>query len=278
MADLEGIARAAETAGRRARVHLKLDTGLHRAGVSPSDWLAVLRHAARLESSRLLRLVGIWSHLSHGDVVGHTEIARQQVRLADGVAAARRIGVRPEVTHLANTGAVLQHGPLGGTLVRVGAGVYGIDVFRGKLGASPLRPAVTVTTRVVAVREISAGEGVGYGHDWVADRSTRLALVPLGYADGLPRGAVGARMLLNGRAAPVVGRISMDQVILDAGGAAVAVGDPVVVLGPGATGPAPTDDPSPTAADWAQWAGTIPHDVLTGIGARVERRYVRWDP
>ena len=278
VADLETIARAAETAGRRARVHLKLDTGLHRAGVPPSDWLAVLRHAGRLETSRLLRVVGIWSHLSHGDVRGHPEIARQGARFTDGLAAARRMGLRPEVTHLANTGSLLQQGALGGTMVRVGAGVYGIDVFRGALGASPLRPALTFTTRVVAVRDISAGEGVGYGHDWVAERPTRLALVPLGYADGLPRGTVGSRMLLHGRSAPVVGRISMDQAILDATDTPVAVGDPVVVFGPGRLEHAPMADPVPTLDDWARWAGTIPHEILTGIGARVERRYVRRAP
>jgi alanine racemase len=277
-ADLEGIARAAEIAGRRARVHLKLDTGLHRAGVPSSDWLAVLRQAVRFESTRLLRVVGVWSHLSHGDVLGHPEIARQHARFADGLAAARRIGVRPEVTHLANTGALLQLGAAGGTLVRAGAGVYGIDVFRGALGACPLRPALTLTTRVVAVREVPAGEGVGYGHDWVAERPARLALVPLGYADGLPRGAAGSRMLLHGRSVPVVGRISMDQAILEAGGTPVAVGDHVIAFGPGQLQPGPMADPAPTVEDWARWAGTIPHDILTGIGARVERRYVRWDP
>lgn len=277
-ADLEGIAHAAETAGRRARVHLKLDTGLHRAGVPPSAWPAVLRLAMRLESARLLRVVGVWSHLSHGDVVDHPEIACQQARFADGLATARRLGLRPEVTHLANTGALLQQGSVGGTLVRVGAGLYGIDVFRGALGTCPLRPTLTLTTRVVAVREISAGDGVSYGHDWVADRPTRLALLPLGYADGLPRAAAGSRMLLHGRSAPVVGRISMDQAILDAGDAPVAVGDPVVVFGPGRPELAPMAGTAPTLDDWARWAGTIPHDVLTGIGARVERRYVRWDP
>jgi alanine racemase len=277
-ADLEGIARAAEIAGRRARVHLKLDTGLHRAGVPPSSWRPVLRDAARLESTRLLRVVGVWSHLSHGDVVGHPEIARQQERFADGVAVARRFGIRPEVTHLASTGALLQQGPVGGTLARVGAGVYGIDVFGGTLGACPLGPALTLATRVVAVRDISAGEGVGYGHGWVAERATRLALVALGYADGLPRGAVGSRMLLHGRSVPVVGRISMDQAVLDAGDAPVAVGDPVVVFGRGRPEHSQIAEPAPTVDDWARWAGTIPHDVLTGIGTRVERRYVRWDP
>jgi alanine racemase len=257
-ADLDGIARAAETAGRRARVHLKLDTGLHRAGVSPSAWPAVLRLAARLASAGLVRVVGVWSHLSHGDVVGHSEIERQQTRFADGLAVARRFGVRPEVTHLANTGALLQKGAIGGTMARVGAGVYGIDVFRGALGTCPLRPALTLTTHVVAVREISAAEGVGYG-------------------DGLPRGAVGSRMLLHGRSVAVVGRISMDQAILDAGDLPVAVGDPVVVFGPGRPEDAPRADPTPSLDDWARWAGTIPHDVLTGIGTRVERRYVRSD-
>ena len=278
IADLEVIAGAADIAGRRARVHLKLDTGLHRAGVSPSDWLAVLRHAGRLESSRLVRIVGIWSHLSHGDVAGHPEVARQQARFADGMAAARRMGLRPEVTHLANTGALLQLGAIGGTLARVGAGVYGIDVFRGALGTCPLRPALTLTTRVVGVRDVPAGTGVGYGHDWVAERPTRLGLVPLGYADGLPRVGSGYRMLLNGRSVPVVGRISMDQTILDAGDAPAAVGDPVVVLGPSRSEQVSMTDPTPTVDDWARSAGTIPHEILTGIGPRVERRYVRWDP
>ena len=190
---------------------------------------------------------------------------------------ARRIGLRPEVTHLANTGALLQAGALGGTVVRIGAGMYGIDVFGGTLGDPPLHPALTLATRVMAVRHIAAGEGVGYGHQWIEDRPTRLALVPLGYADGLPRHAVGARMQLHGRSVPVVGRISMDQTILDAGDAPVAVGDPVVAFGPAAARHRTPAGP-PSVDDWARWAGTIPHEVLTGIGARVERRYGRRQP
>jgi alanine racemase len=277
MADLEAIAEAAETTGRRARVHLKLDTGLHRAGVPSAEWPAVFQHAVRLEARRLIGVVGVWSHLSHGDLARHPETARQETRFADGLAAARRVGLRPEVTHLANTGALLQQGALGGSLVRVGAGVYGIDVFRGAFGASPLRPALTLTTRVIAVRDIAAGEGAGYGHDWVADGETRLALVPLGYADGLPRAAAGARMLVGGRSVPVVGRISMDQAILDVGDVPATVGDPVVVFGPTPSVQGRHENRPPTVDDWAAWAGTIPHDVLTGIGPRVERRHVGWD-
>jgi alanine racemase len=268
--DLDRIAGAGvgAGAGRPARVHLKLDTGLHRAGAPVEAWPGVVARAADLERRGRLRVVGIWSHLSHGDVPGDPRNLRQQAALAAGVAVARRAGLSPEVTHLANSGGVIQLGSAGCSMVRVGAGLYGIDVLCGRGPRPGLRPAMTVTARVMGVRPVAAGEGIGYGHAFVTPRATRLALVPMGYADGLPRLAGDrAWMAVAGVRVPVVGRISMDQAILDVGGLPVRVGDPVTIFGDGTDG-------GPTVTDWAAWAGTIPHEVMTGIGGRVARRYV----
>lgn len=262
--DLDRI--AACGAARRAEVHLKLDTGMHRAGATLAEWPAVVAHAARLERRGRLHVRAIWSHLSHGDVPGDPQTGLQAATLATGVEIARSIGLRPEVTHLANSGGVIQAGAAGCSMVRVGAGLYGIDVLPVGPGGSRLRPAMRVTARVVGLRSVGAGEGIGYGHATITRRATRLALVPMGYADGLPRVAgPHAWMRVGEVPAPVVGRISMDQVILDVGDRPVRVGDPVTVLGDGADG-------APTAADWARWSGTIPHEILTGIGGRVIRR------
>jgi alanine racemase len=263
--DLDRIAGAGAAA--RPKVHLKLDTGLHRAGAPAAAWPDVVARAAAHERRGRLHVRGIWSHLSHGDVPDDPHNLAQRAALAHGVDLARARGLAPQVVHLANSGGVVQLGSAGWSMVRVGAGLYGIEALAGCGPARRLRPAMTLTTRVLGTRDVRAGEGVGYGHAWVARRAARLALVPLGYADGLPRVAGGrARMVVAGRPVPVVGRISMDQAILDVGGLGVRVGDPVTVFGDGPDG-------TPTAADWAAWAGTIPHEILAGIGGRVVRRY-----
>jgi alanine racemase len=145
---------------------------------------------------------------------------------------------------------------------RVGAGLVGIDPS----GTTALRPAMTLTAPLVAVRRVRAGTPVGYGHDHLTTAPTYLGLVPLGYADGLPRAASGAaEMLVRGRRVPVAGLISMDQTVVDLGCSGAEVGDPVTVFGPGVAG-------EPTVADWAGWSGTLPHEIVTGIGGRVPRR------
>ena len=150
---------------------------------------------------------------------------------------------------------------LGHTLCRVGAGLVGIDPS----GTTHLRPAMTLTAPVVSVRDVAPGTAVGYGHTWTSGRATRLALLPLGYADGLPRAASGrAQVWLHGRRHPVVGLISMDQAVVDVGAAPVGVGEIATVFGSGRQG-------EPTAAEWAAWSGTIEHEIVTGIGSRVRR-------
>ncbi|KAA1379960.1 alanine racemase [Aeromicrobium fastidiosum] len=258
-AHLALVAGAAETAGVRARVHLHLDVGMARDGASPAEWLALCRRAHDLERQGFVDVVGVMGHLG-----GAGEVADGLARFGHGVDVARSVGLRPRVRHLAATGALLDHPDTHLELCRVGAGLYGID----PTGRAGLRPTMTLTAPVVTVRDVAAGTPVGYGGTWSTPTATRLALLPLGYADGLPRAASGrAEVLLRGRRAPVVGTISMDQVVVDVGDLPVRPGDVAVVLGPGGLG----GTGEPTAAEWAAWAGTIEHEILTGIGHRVQR-------
>lgn len=243
-------------------VHLKLDTGLHRAGSAPDQWIELTRTAAHYEALGAVTVRGIWSHLSHGDSADAAKSTRQLQLLRTGVGLARRAGLRPTVVHLANSaGAVTLDAP-DTDLVRIGAGLYGIDEF-----GIGLRPAMRLVSKLAQVRRIRAGDGVSYGHDFVADWDTTVGLVPIGYADGVPRVAVRrASVLCRGVRMPVIGRIAMDQFVVDAGDLAVEPGEPVTIFGDGSAG-------EPTAADWADWAGTIPHEIYCGIGSRVPRRY-----
>jgi alanine racemase len=255
--DLAAVARVAGRPG----VHLKLDTGLHRSGCPGEDWARLVAAAASLESSGRIRVAGLWSHLSHGGEPDAVATHRQLLMFRVGVDIARAAGLRPEVLHLANTAAV-QANPrhTAHDLVRVGAGLYGIG--------DGLRPALTLRSRVVQVRRVPAGRGVGYDHVGRTTRDTHLALIPLGYADGVPRVTTGrASVWVGGRLAPLIGRVCMDQVVADVGPDPVSVGTDVIVLGPGEHG-------EPTARDWAGWAGTNEHEIYTGIGARVARRHV----
>ena len=219
-------------------IHLKLDTGMHRSGCPGEDWARLARTSAELERAGIVRVVGIWSHLSHGGEPGAIATHRQLLMFRVGVAIARGAGLRPPIIHLANTAAVQLNPALTRhDLVRVGAGLFGIG--------EGLRPALTLRTKVVQVRPGRRGPGVGYNHVQRTTRDTHLALVPIGYAEGSacrhwPRRCPGP-----GPTSPLIGEVSMDQVVADVGPEPVAVGDPVVILGPG-------DDGEPTARDWAR--------------------------
>lgn len=246
---------------RSARVHLHLDTGMARDGAEPSVWAALCRAARRAERAGLVRVVGVMGHLGCADDPADPCNALGRRRFARGVEAARAAGLRPAQRHLAATSATLLDPRSHHTTVRIGAGLVGID----PTGTTPLRSGLTLTAPVVAVRRVRAGSGVGYGHTWTAPAATNLALLPLGYADGLPRVASGrAEVLLRGRRRPVVGRISMDQVVVDLGDDHVELGETATVFGPGDAG-------EPTVAAWADWADTLPHEIVTGLGARVRR-------
>ncbi len=261
---LEAVIAAAPDTGRPARVHLHLDTGLARDGAPPAEW-ARLCSAARLAEQRgQLRVDGVMGHLACADVPADRSNAIGRTRFAWGVEVTRALGLRPAHRHLAATAATLTDPRTHHTLVRIGAGLAGIDPSR----TVRLRPALTLTAPVVSVRRVRAGTPVGYGHAWTAPATTHLGLLPLGYADGLPRSASGrAEVLVRGRRRPLVGLLSMDQAVVDLGDDEVPPGEVATVFGPGVGG-------EPTAAEWAAWAGTIEHEIVTGIGRRIARETV----
>ena len=264
---LAAIAEAAASVGRRARAHLKIDTGLSRNGVAPEAWKDAVATAARLQAEGLVEVRGVFSHLANTSA---KEDAAQLAAFEAALAAASAAGLDPEVRHIASTAGALRLPESRYDLVRLGIGCYGIPPFGDGTTAADLglRPAMTLRGRVAAARRIDAGTGASYGHAWRAERATTLALVPLGYADGVPRQASGrAEVWLAGARRPVVGRIAMDQFLVDVGDDEVAVGDEVVLFGDPATG-------APSADDWGDAADTIGYEIVTRIGPRVPRNYV----
>jgi alanine racemase len=244
-----------------ARIHLQLDTGMARDGAAPSAWTSLCRAARLAERRGLVRVVGVMGHLATADVPADPANATGRTRFAWGLEIARACGLRPADRHLAATSATLTDPLSHHTMSRVGAGLVGIDPTR----TTPLRAALTLTAPLVSVRRVRAGTGVGYAHAWTAPAPTTLGLVPLGYADGLPRAASGrAEVLVRGRRRRLVGRISMDMAVVDLHGDHAEPGDVVTVFGPG-------DHGEPTVAEWAGWADTIEHEIVTGLGSRPQR-------
>jgi len=255
-------------AGGRPRVHLHLDTGMARDGAEPETWAVLCRLARRAERCGRLHVAGVMGHLPCADEPGHPANSVARTRFAWGVKVARAAGLRPEHRHLAATAATLTDPLSHHTLVRVGAGLVGIDPSR----TTALAGALTLTAPFVSVRRVRGGTGVGYGQLWSATGATTLGLLPLGYADGLPRVASGrAEVLVRGRRRPVVGRISMDQAVVDLGDLGVVPGETATVLGPGSGG-------EPTPSDWATWSDTLPHEIVTGFGSRIARSVHRSGP
>ena len=267
VSSLEQLSAAADAAsGTPTGVHLKFETGLSRNGIAPADWPQVLAEAARLERIGRIRVIGLFSHLSN------TSPEDDRAALAlylEGVDAAGSFGIHPEIRHLAATAAAIDLPETRLDAVRVGVGLYGLSPFDDRSSADlGLRPAMTLRAAVAAVRRVPAGAGVSYGYAHRAERESTLALVPLGYADGVPRQASGrGPVLIGGQRHTVAGRIAMDQFVVDVGDQQVAVGDEVILFGDPTLG-------MPAATDWADAADTINYEIVTRIGARVPRRSV----
>jgi alanine racemase len=261
---LAAVRGAAIAADRPARVHLKIDTGLSRNGAQPADWPDLVTAAAKVAAEGLLEVVAVWSHLAHGDEPDNPSLDRQAARLDDAWRIATDAGLHP-IRHLANSAATMTRPDLYYDMVRPGIAVYGLDPLGRPVPETPLRPAMTFRSRVVLVKRVPAGEGVSYGHEWTTPKETTLALLPVGYADGVPRrlsgppsGVGGMRVLLAGRSLPVVGRVCMDQVVVDCGDHPVNEGETAVLFGTGEHG-------EPTAQDWASTLGTIHYEIVTGM-------------
>lgn len=290
--EFDAVLQAARRTGTTAVVHLKLDSGLGRNGATPEQWPGLVERAARAQEEGLLRVEGVFTHLAVADEPGREETQQQLDALTDAVRTARRVGLTPSLVHAANTPGLLSADRLEDPdsmlrdAVRVGLGIYGLSPFEDRTPQDfGLIPAMTLRARVANVKAVPRGSGVSYGLGYRTARDTHLALIPLGYADGVPRVATGAPVRIGGRVYPVVGRIAMDQCVVDlalghtvtpagapeaeavvdeAVDPLVHIGDEAVLFGAG-------DHPSVT--EWADAAGTINYEVVTRISQRVPREH-----
>jgi alanine racemase len=265
---LDEVVAAARTTGVTARVHLKVDTGLSRGGATPDEWPALVQAAARAQADGEITVVGVWSHMAYADAPTHPTIGAQVRVFEEAVGVARQAGLTDVRRHLANSAATVALPDTWYDMVRPGVALYGLDPLGGDPAVHGLRPAMTVRAPVALTKRVPAGVGVSYGHTYFPDRETTLALVPVGYADGVPRAAGNrAPVLAGGEQRVIAGRVCMDQFVLDVGDAAVAPGDEVVLWGPGDRG-------EPTAQQWADAVDTIHYELVTRVGGRFTRRYV----
>jgi alanine racemase len=269
---LNELREAAERTGRAAKVTVKVDTGLSRNGASPAEYSAMLKSLKRALVDEAFTLRGLMSHLAQGDIPDHPFNDVQAQRLKEMVGQARDQGVRYELVHLSNSPSALTRPDLAFDMVRPGIAVYGQTPIpeRGDMG---LKPAMTLKCPVALVRPVHAGDGVSYGHTWIAERDTTLALLPIGYADGVFRNLSGRiDVLINGRRRPITGRVCMDQLVVDVGSDGdVSAGDDAILFGPGTQGES-------TAQDWAELLGTINYEVVTSPRGRVVRTYRETQP
>ncbi len=264
VAELDEIA----AAGGGARVQLKLDTGLSRGGAPRDHWTELFARAKDGETAGSWRITGIWSHFAASDEPANPANDAQEAAFAEALALADSAGLHPEIRHLANSAAAILRPSSRLDAVRCGIAIYGLDPAPGVTDDLGLVPAMTARARLALVKEIEAGDSVGYGRTWTADHATTVGLVPAGYGDGVPRHASNtAEVAVGGKRRPIRGRVSMDQIVVDLGGDAAVPGDEVVLFGTGAGG-------GPTAQDWAEACGTINYEIVTRIGGRMRRSYV----
>lgn len=265
---LDELLDAVHRTSNPATVTVKVDTGLNRNGVAPAQYPDMLTALRKAVADETIRLRGLMSHMVYADAPEEPINDLQAQRFRDMLALAREQKVRFEVAHLSNSSATLARPDLTFDLVRPGIAVYGLSPVP-ELGDMGLVPAMTVKCPVALVKSIKAGDGVSYGHTWIAERDTTVALMPVGYADGVFR-SLGGRLevLINGRRRPGVGRICMDQFVVDLGPGPpdVTEGDEAILFGTGAHGES-------TAQDWADLVGTIHYEVVTSIRGRIARTY-----
>ena len=272
--DIELMERAAARVGvAQHAIHLKLDSGMGRLGAAPEDLPALL---AALKSSPHLKLEGFATHLASSEVLDAPSVVEQLKVFADARRVLREAGFDPPLVHAANTSAVISHHESWNTMVRPGLALYGYHLPFERAGREvsgaglklALEPVLTWKTRILSLREMRAGQALGYGGTYVTKAPARIAVLPVGYADGLNRGlSAGGRVIVREHYAPIVGRISMDLTLADVTGIpGIAVADEVVLLGS-------HDGLSVDAREHAELAHTIPYEILCAISKRVPRKY-----
>ena len=270
---LDEIVAAARRVGEPARLQLKADTGLCRNGATMEQWSTLVMGAATAQAAGVAVVTGVWSHFACADEPDHPSVKIQEDAFVEALAVAAGAGLEPEVRHLSNSPATLTRASSHFDLVRCGIAMYGLTPVPQVASSADLglRPAMTVRSRLAAVKRVPAGSGVSYGHTHLTDRETTLGLVPLGYADGIPRHASNqAEVAVGGRRYPIAGRVCMDQFVVDLGDSEAWPGESVELFGAG-------DDGMPTAQDWADAAGTISYDIVTGVRGRAIRRWTGAD-
>ncbi|WP_431709820.1 alanine racemase [Glutamicibacter uratoxydans] len=268
LGELGCIAAAARKVETPARIHLKLDTGLGRNGATLDALDELLEQAKDYQSEGLLRVVGVFSHLAVADEPQRVETDEQLEAFDLAISKVEAAGFGLEVRHIANTPAILSRPDAHHDMVRLGLGLYGLSPFEGDEPDSfGLRPAMTLQARVANVKKVNKDQGVSYGLNYRTSEQTYLGLIPLGYADGLPRIATGAPVTIHGKDYPVRGRIAMDQCVVDLGPDI----DPEHFLGATAI---IFGEEGPSVTEWANAAGTINYEVVTRISPRVPRVYL----
>lgn len=254
-----------------ARVQLKVDTGLSRGGAPRAEWERFFAAAAAHEREGRIRVSGVWSHFVASDEPGHPANDAQEAAFREALSLASEAGLDPEVRHLANSAAAVLRPSSHFDLVRCGIAAYGLDPAPGVTPRLGLRPAMTVRARLLMSKAVAAGEGVSYGHTWLAEHDTTVGVVPVGYADGVMRAAGNTvSVWVDDALRPVRGRVCMDQIVVDLHGELPPPGTEVILFGPGDLG-------EPTAQHWAAALDTISYEIVTRVGGRLVRSHVDSD-
>jgi len=254
------------------RVHIEVDTGMSRGGVG-DDWQAFLTELSKAIKANEINIVGIWSHFARADEPGQVMNQAQLNTFEDRIKSASDVGIKPEFIHIANSAAALTNNGAHKNIIRWGIGLYGLSPDINNMGDSKslkLKPAMRLKAKLHLVKAVKAGVSVGYGGTAITKSDTKLGVVTLGYADGVPRNANNlAGVFVDGKRAPLIGRVSMDQFVVDLGiNSSAKTGDEVIVFGDGSSG-------EYTADEWAKASGTINYEIVTRIGSRVPRIYPR---
>jgi alanine racemase len=257
------VQKAAAVAGKPCQIHIKVDTGLSRNGVTIDELEELLFSTKAAVADGLVQTAGIFSHLSS---TGVQEDLAQIERFELALGMAKSAGVEFELRHLTASDGTLSYPQAHYDMVRVGIGLYGLSPFSDNRAAEfGLKPVMCAEAKVVQTKRVQAGEGVSYGYLYRTHKETTLALVPVGYAEGLPRNASGkAEVCINNKFYKILSRIAMDQFVVDVGDDSVSPGDRVVIFG----------DCGPSADDLADAADTINYEIVTRIGSRFQRDFI----
>ena len=269
---LNEIILAGKSVKKIPRIHVEVDTGMSRGGVG-DDWQLFLNELSKAVAANEINIVGIWSHFARADEPEEVMNKEQLAVFEDRIKSANAAGIKAEFIHISNSAASLTNKSAHKNIIRWGIGLYGLSPDLNNLGDSKslnLKPAMRLKAKLHLVKAVKAGVSVGYGGTAITKNDTKLGVVTLGYADGIPRNANNlAGVFVAGKRAPIIGRVSMDQFVVDLGSNSLAkTGDEVIVFGDGLGGEYTVDE-------WAKASGTINYEIVTRIGSRVPRIYPR---